>query len=139
MHEMPRPWGDPEAAIARVTEQIAEAQQRAVQAEQVRVDIDALRERASSPRREVTVTVDASGRFTDLELTRDAMSLAPDALARLIIQTTARAQRAAGERAIQIAADTFGADSPAVEHLRGEVATRTPDRFGSDDEPIGYR
>lgn len=135
---MPRPWGDAEAAIARVNEQIAEAQQRAAQAERVREDIDGLRERATSPRRELTVTVDATGRFTDLKLTRDAMQLHPDALARLIVETAARAQRAAGERAIEIAAEAFGADSPAVEHLRGEVAARTPDRFG-DDDSIGYR
>lgn len=136
--EAPRPWGDADAVIARVNEQIAEAQENAVRAEQVKQDIDGLRERASSPRREVTVTVDASGRFTDLELTREAMMLAPDALARLVVETAARAQRGAGQRAIEIAAEVFGAESLAVDHLRGEVAARTPDRFGPDDE-IGYR
>lgn len=48
-----------EAAIARIEQQVAEAQLRAEQAQQVQVDIDAVRAAATSPRREVSVTVDA--------------------------------------------------------------------------------
>ena len=48
-----------EAAIARIEQQVAEAQLRAERAQQVQVDIDAVRATATSPRREVSVTVDA--------------------------------------------------------------------------------
>lgn len=119
----------------RVARQIEEAQQRAAAATGVRTEIESVRERASSPRRELTVTVDASGRLLDVELAVAAMDLDARALGRLIVETAGRAQRAAGERAAQIAAEAFGEDDPAVAHLRSEIEERLPE----DDNRIEYR
>jgi len=121
-----------DAAIARVEEQVAAAQARAAQAQQVQADIDAVRASATSPRREVTVTVDATGRLAGVRLSDAAYDLRPDALGRLIVETANRAQRLAGEQALEITATAFGADSPVVAHLRDELEKEPPSGPATD-------
>ncbi|KQX05413.1 MULTISPECIES: YbaB/EbfC family nucleoid-associated protein [unclassified Leifsonia] len=130
-------WGDPDAAIARVNAQIAEAAERAERAEGVRRDIDALRVRATSPGGEVSVEVDATGRLTDIEFDSGTRSLRPDALAQAVLKAAASAQRQAGEAAVALAADAFGDDSEVTAHLRAEVEDRMPPV--TDDTTLGYR
>lgn len=91
-----------EAAIAWIEQQVAEAQLRAEQAQQVQADIDAVRATATAPRREVAVTVDATGRLTDIRLADAAYDVRPDASERLIVETAGAAQRLAGEQALEI-------------------------------------
>jgi hypothetical protein len=110
----------------RLAREVEQAQQRAAAASAVRAEIEAVRERVSSPRRELSVVVDASGRLLDVALTDDALRLSPAALGRLLVETAGRAQQAAGDRAGRIAADAFGEDDPAVAHLRGEIDARAP-------------
>jgi YD repeat-containing protein len=124
--------GDADAAIARVEDQIAAAQARAAQARQLREDIDAVRGSATSPRREVTVTVDASGRLADVRLTEGAYELQADALGRLLVETANRAQRVAGEKALDLTAEVFGKDSPVVDHLRAELDRVPPSGADTD-------
>ena len=122
-----------EAAIARIEQQVAEAQVRAVQAQQVQADIDAVRASATSPRREVTVTVDAAGRLAGIRLADAAYELRTDGLERLIVETAGRAQVLAGEQALEITRAAFGADSPIVGHLASELDREPP------SQPMGFR
>jgi len=123
-----------EAAIARIEQQVAEAQVRAAQAQQVQADIDAVRASATSPRREITVTVDAAGRLAGIRLADAAYDLRTDTLEQLIVETAGRAQRLAGEQALEISRAAFGADSPIVERLAGEI-----DREPPSAPPAGFR
>jgi DNA-binding protein YbaB len=122
--------------MARVNEQIAEAQERAAKAGQLRADMDALRGTASSPRGEVVASADVSGRLVDLELTTAALDRSPAALAELILATAKAAAAKAGELAVAQAAAAFGEDSPVTEHLRAEIGDRNPAAPG--ESTIGY-
>jgi hypothetical protein len=108
----------------RLARDLEQAQRRAEAATAVRAEIEAIQERVSSPRRELSVVVDASGRLLDVGLTDEALRMSPAALGRLLVETAGRAQQAAGVRAGRIAADAFGEDDPAVAHLRGEIEAR---------------
>lgn len=130
-----------EAAIARIEQQVVEAQLRAEQAQlraeqaqQVQADIDAVRATATAPRREVAVTVDATGRLTDIRLADAAYDVRPDALERLIVETAGAAQRLAGEQALEISRAAFGADSAIVDRLAGEIERQSPPAA-----PMGFR
>lgn len=115
---------DPDAALAKVQQDVRAAQERAVRAEQVRAEIDAVRGRGRSPRGEVVVEVDASGRLHDVVLTDAAMALRADELSRHIVEAARSAQREAGGRAVAVMSEAFGDDSPLTEHLRAEVEQR---------------
>jgi hypothetical protein len=65
-------FDDPDAAIARVEDQIRAAQERAERAGQVRQRLDGLRGQARSRRGEVTALADVSGRLLDLSITAEA-------------------------------------------------------------------
>jgi DNA-binding protein YbaB len=123
--------GDADAAIARVEDQIAQAQARAVQAKKLRADIDALRGVAASPRREVTVTVDASGRLANVEFADAALEMVPRDLGRLVVETANKAQRVAGEKALALTAEVFGENSSVVDHLRAELDRMPPSADGT--------
>lgn len=115
---------DPDAAIAKVQRDIELAAERAERAQQVKVEIDAVRGRGRSPRGEVVVEVDASGMLRDVRLTDDAMVLRADELSRFVLDAARAAQRDAGAQAVAIAEESFGEDSPMTAHLRGEVEQR---------------
>ena len=131
-------WSDPIATRARIEQQVRDAERRAAQAEQVRDDIAAVRERATSPGRDVAVTVDSSGRLAEVTLTDAASDRSPAALGALIVSLAGDAQRAAGAKAVEIAAEAFGADDAAVEHLREEIA-QLPDPSQDGQPRIEYR
>ncbi|MGN8026732.1 YbaB/EbfC family nucleoid-associated protein [Microbacterium sp. 22242] len=122
----------------RLAVQVEQAQQRAEAASAVRSEIEAVREQATSLRREVTVAVDASGRLLDVTLSEAALQLGARALGRMIVDTSVKAQQAAGARAARIAAEAFGEDDPAVAHLRSEIEARAPKSDGLPDG-IEYR
>ena len=115
---------DPDAAIAKIQRDIELAAERAERAQQVKVEIDAVRGRGRSPRGEVVVEVDASGMLRDVVLADGAMALRADELAGFIVDAARAAQRDAGAKAVAIAADSFGEDSPLTAHLRDEVEQR---------------
>lgn len=115
---------DPDAALAKIQRDIRAAQDRAVRAEQVKAEIDAVRGRGRSPRGEVVVEVDASGQLRDVVLTEAAMALRHDELSRYLLEAARAAQREAGGRAVAVMGEAFGDDSPLTEHLRAEVEQR---------------
>ena len=115
---------DADEALARVQRDVAAAQERAARAQEVKTRIDAVRGVGRSPRGEVTVEVDASGMLRDVRLTDAAMDLRPADLEKLITDAARAAQRDAGSRAVAVAQDAFGEESPMVTHLRAEVESR---------------
>ncbi|GEA83567.1 hypothetical protein GCM10009774_10290 [Cellulomonas gelida] len=117
-------YSDPDEVLARVRDDIAAAQRRAVAAGEVRDRIDAIRGRASSPRGDVLVEVDVSGRLTDLELADEALDRGGRELSRLVVELVGRAGAEAGARAVAAMEEAFGADDGASAHLRAEVAQR---------------
>ena len=123
-------WGDPDAAIARVEAQVAQAQENARRAERLQAEIGSLSAIARSARGEVTATVGAAGRLVSLDLGDDAMELEPRALAHLITATVHEAHGRAAARAVEATAEAFGEDSPVTARLRDEAAALTA---GPDD------
>jgi hypothetical protein len=79
----------------------------------------------------VQVTVDAAGRLAGVELSDAAMELAPRALAQLLVETANAAQRDAGAKAVDIAAEAFGQESGVVDRLRAEVDKEPPSATSS--------
>jgi hypothetical protein len=118
------PWANPDAAIAQVEAQIRQSQEQATKARALESQMKTLVGRASSPRREVTAAVSASGLLTELKITTDATALREDDLATLIKKVVNDAHRAIGAQAVQLAADAFGEDSGVTARLREEAAAR---------------
>ena len=117
---------DADLAIARVQQQIADAQERAAKAQAMRADVEAIRGTATSPRREITVTVDSAGRLMAVDLADAAYDLEPRDLGRLLVDTAEQARQRAGQQAIALAAEAFGENSSVVEHLREEIDRTAP-------------
>lgn len=130
-------WGSPDAAMERVNAQIAEAQERAARATQVRQEMDALRGTAKSPKGEVEAEADTSGRLVGLTLSSDALNLDERALARLILSTAQLAAGRAGEQALELAASAFGEESAITTRFRDEIAERNA-AAGSADSDLRY-
>lgn len=124
---------DADATVARLREQVAQAQETARRADEMKDRFEAIRGRAASPRDEVRVTVETSGRLTALELDESARDLTAKDLAALILRTVGEAQRRAADESMALVAETFGPESPVAENLRGELARMVPpDPSGSD-------
>ncbi|CAN5303011.1 hypothetical protein BH11ACT3_BH11ACT3_12390 [soil metagenome] len=130
-------WGDAESTIARVREQMAETLERAERAQALKGQIGAVRGKSKSPRGEVEVEVDATGRLIGITFTDDAAELAPAELSRSVLGAVAKAQRLAGDQAIALTADIFGENSETVGMLRAEIDERMPDL--PNETSLGYR
>ncbi|MCC2307975.1 YbaB/EbfC family nucleoid-associated protein [Cellulomonas chengniuliangii] len=121
-------YDDPDAAIAKVQRDIADAQERARRAGEVKASIDRVRGRMRSSRGEVEAEVDATGRLTDLVLADAATALRPDDLAALIRETVDAAARDAGRRAVAVTDDAYGEGSAISGQLRAELDAREVSR-----------
>lgn len=128
-------WGSADDVLGTIQKQIDQAQQTARVAQALRSDIDALKVAEQSPRREVTVTVDSTGRLIDLRLEDAAASLSLADLERVILDTARTAARKAGQRAVALAEDHFGEGSSVAQRLQSEVDERAA---GSADG-VSYR
>jgi DNA-binding protein YbaB len=117
---------DADAVIARVEKQMAAAQEQARRAQAFQDQVKAVRGVARSPRGQVQVTVDASGRLAAVDLADAAFDLSPRDLGRLIVETADAAQREAGAQAIELAGEAFGEDSPVIDRLRAELDEEPP-------------
>lgn len=131
------PWTDAESTITRVRAEMAETIERAERAQALKGQIDAVRGASKSPKGEVDVEVDASGRLTAITFADDAKALSPAELSRAVMTAVAAAQRKAGDQAVALTADIFGDDSDTVAMMRGEVDERMP--TVPDDDTLGYR
>jgi DNA-binding protein YbaB len=120
---------DPQQWLLQYDEKLKEVAARAEQAEQA---LDAVGGSASSPDESVTVRVSASGVTTDLVLRPGIRELEPDKLARLIMETTRKAQRDAGAQVVEAMRELVG-DSPALDVVKSKL----PEGYAGDgaDEP----
>lgn len=126
---------DPQAAAAinRINDQIAAAQEHAEKAITLRDKVESIREQATSPNREISIEVDSLGRITNLELTETAYTHTPTKLAKLILATFNQAHRLAGQATITMAEATFGTESQSVAALRETYLPPEPPQ--DDDNP----
>jgi len=117
-------WTDPDAVLARVEDQIREAQAHAERARDLESQMRTIVGRAASPDNAVTAAVSASGLVTDLALTEAALEQHERDLARTIQETINAAHRSVGEQAVALSAEAFGEDSAVTHRLRDEAAER---------------
>jgi DNA-binding protein YbaB len=118
-------WTDPDAVLARVEDQIRQAEANAAKAQQLESDMKSLVGRAVSPGREVTAAVSASGLLVEFELTERALEWDARTLARNVRDTVNAAHRKVGEQAVALAAEAFGEESPVTARLRVEAEARS--------------
>ena len=128
-------WGDPDAVLARVEEQIRGAQANAVKAQQLEADMKTLLGRAVSPGREITAGVSASGLLVELKFTERALEWDEKALAKNVMDTVNAAHRKLGEQAVALSAEAFGEDSAVTARLRAEADARS---IAPTEPTIGY-
>jgi DNA-binding protein YbaB len=101
-----------------------------------------LRVSAADPNGMVEVTVDTTGALVDLRLGPRIQRVAPEEVARTVMDTIAEAKGVLADRAQEIIAETMGADSEAGREIvaRLEQQLRGPDGEGTDTStPQGWR
>lgn len=125
-------FGDLDSARAMIDSQLEQARERSVAMSAMAERVASTTATVRSPRGEVAVTATASAAITDVTLSDAASTLNPVTLGRLITETISRAQRAAAELAIAVAAETLGPDSALIADLRADVDSR----FAPDDTTL---
>lgn len=128
---MSRVFTNPDEALARVEDDVRRARVRAERFAELRAGIDVVRGRATSPRQDISVTVDASGvliglRVMDAALDRGGERLAAD-IRSLLVAAGQDARRAAAAAT----ADVLGDDDPVAAQLRRRLGGSPAD--GRDD------
>jgi DNA-binding protein YbaB len=120
---------DPQQWLQQYDEKLKEAAARAEQAEKALKDVGGS---ATSPDGDITVRVSASGVTTDLLLRPGIRDRDPDQLARLIMETTRKAQRDAGAQVVEAMRGLVG-DSEALDVVKSNL----PEGYAGDgrDEP----
>lgn len=120
---------DPALWLKRYDERLSAAASRAQTAGALLQQVSG---KATSPRREVAVTVNAAGALEELSLTPAARTLETDELARLILETTKQARLSVGAQVMDITAEYFG-DGPALavitQHQPARDAVRDDDDY----------
>jgi hypothetical protein len=123
---------DPQQWLAQYDRRLTDIASRAKKAS---TRLEQVSSTKTSPRGEVEVRIDAGGAIDDLKLTPEARTLESDELARLILDTTRKAQYAVSAQIADIATAYFG-DGPALDvikqHLPAGVRVGTDD-FDEDD------
>jgi DNA-binding protein YbaB len=122
---------DPQQWLADYDKRLNEIASRAKEAS---ARLEQVGSTKSSPRGEVTVSVDAGGAVQDLTLTPEARTLEADELARLILDTTRKAQYAVSAQIAGISAKYFGEGrvlDVVKQHLPAGVSLT--DDFDDDD------
>ena len=120
---------DPQQWLLEYDEKLKEVAARAEQAERT---LETVGGSAISADEAVTVRVSANGVTTDLVLRPGIRELEPDQLARLIMETTRKAQRDAGAQVVDAMRELVG-DSPALDVVKSKL----PEGYAGDgnDEP----
>jgi DNA-binding protein YbaB len=115
---------DPQEWLLQYDEQLKAVAARAEQADKALRDVGGS---ATSPNGDVIVQVSASGVTTGLVLRPGIRELEPDALARLILETTRTAQRDAGAQVVEAMRGLVG-DSEALEVVKANL----PEGYAGD-------
>ena len=121
---------DTEQWLARYDERISEV---ATRAEEASTRLRQVGSTATSPRGEVEVRVGPGGTLDDLTLQPAARALEADELARLILDTTNKARRAASAQIAGISAEYFG-QGPALEVIKQHLPAGVSAAGDPDDD-----
>lgn len=122
---------DPVALRAKIAQQVEDAQSHAAAINAMNERLTRLEATASSPGGDVRVTVNAKCMTTSLELGEHTIRLGRRALAKLILDTTAEAQRSVARQALAIAEGTLG--DTTIAQLRAEYESQLG--YIDDDSP----
>lgn len=117
-----------EAARARVMAQTEQARAAAKDAAVMADEVRAASATASSPGREVTVTAQAGGAITRVDITERGREWDARTLSSVLTDTIRQAQRAAAATAVRRLETSVGADSPLVSSVRAQIDAQ----FGSE-------
>ncbi|MDG4778084.1 YbaB/EbfC family nucleoid-associated protein [Micromonospora sp. WMMD961] len=139
MAEVPNTAGllDPDGAMDRLAEWKGRLDQLAIATDAMSDRIQALRVTAADGNGLVEVTVDSAGALVDLRLGQRIQRVAPDVVARTIMNTIGVAKRQLADRAQEIIGETLGTDSPAARAIAervGQQLRADPAVDGPDDQ-----
>jgi DNA-binding protein YbaB len=110
-----------EAARMRVMAQTERARTAAKEAAVMAEEVRAASSTASSPGREVTVTAQAGGAVTRVEITERGREWDARTLSTVLTETIRQAQRAAAESAVRRLSSSVGDDAPLVSSVRAQI------------------
>ncbi|MFJ3394060.1 YbaB/EbfC family nucleoid-associated protein [Leifsonia aquatica] len=116
-------FDDADAAIAKITEDVRRAQERAERLPLLQATTEAARGSAISAQRDIAVTVDQTGQVTELRIDDRALDRGGSRLAADIVQLLARARDDVRVKLLTAAADVLGKDDPIVDSFRERVET----------------
>jgi len=119
-------FADFDAAQARIEAIAAQARANTVHASRIADDVRTATATARSPRGEISVVSRVGGVIASVEYSDAAFDLAPGALARITVETIARAQHAASVQFADRASDELGADSALADGLRADAERAFP-------------
>lgn len=102
------------------------------QVQQLSDEIQATTVTLESRRGEAAVTVDSSGGLAGLRLTERAAYLAPDDLARVIMDTSRRAQAQMAQKMREMATSVLGPDSETASFISNVYTEKFPEQPEED-------
>lgn len=116
-------YGDADAAIARVEEDVRRAQQRAEKLPLLREAVDAARGTAVSRERDLGVTVNLSGRIVALTIDDSALARGGTRLAADLVRLLGQAHQDLQRQVLGSAIEALGDDDPIVDTYRSSIET----------------
>ncbi|MER6593585.1 YbaB/EbfC family nucleoid-associated protein [Micromonospora purpureochromogenes] len=133
---------DPDGAVERLAEWKGRIDQLAADTRAMSERLQDLRVTAADDNRLVEVTVDSAGRLVELRLGQRIQRVAPEVVARTIMDTIGAARQQLADRSQEIIADTVGTGSAAARGIAERVGEQLrgadPVADGSDDRHRGW-
>lgn len=126
---------DAEQALAHVDRAIAQAQERAVRAQQLTQELDALRVTGHSADGAAEVTLTHTGALVDLYLGKTLEEASLERIRTAVLEASTNAQGQIGEHVAELSSRAFGADSQSAQELTRQFQEMFPRR--EDDGPEG--
>lgn len=126
---------DVRARLEHIDLQVEQAQAHAERMNRLAGELRDVSAEVASPGGEVRVTVDASGRLTDIAFGAAAGRATPDDLRRVLLDALEEGYRIVSGRQVAIAEETLGEQSPTVAMLR-DSATRNAPKIVHDDDGL---
>lgn len=122
---------DPDQWLKTYGAKIEQAKQ---QAEQAVGQLGGVGGSASSPDGLITVTVNATGVLTDLQIKPEARGMDPGEIAAAVLTASTKAQREASGRVVQIMGDFVG-ESPALDFVKAQMPNGYAGDGTDEEEP----
>jgi DNA-binding protein YbaB len=128
---------DPDGAMERLSAWKGRIDRLAADTKAMSDRLQDLRVTAADDNGMVEVTVDAGGSLVDLWLGPRIQRVAPEVVARTVMETVRAAKSALADRSQEIIAETVGTDSVAARAIAERVGRqlRGPDQDGAADQP----